>query len=253
LNVDLIEASKKTTFLFTSSEFFATLQNKSKPFQAIFILDNEKNKSDYQQRFSTSEQLIFQLANELFRYYKTEAKEDLQSGNSFESEIKETIANKIYHELKKAYQSVPATTTTITSSVDTTVTLICLTSESHRTEMEQLKKILDGIVSICEPPISAKDKSFGTVFVIQDTNYEDEIVTNLRESLNIKTIYYYGDISSKHKTALNSYNDLCFELISDLATHYKKLGSACNLINDAKTAKNMFDKSAQLYKTLSKF
>jgi hypothetical protein len=98
-----------------------------------------------------------------------------------------------------------------------------------------------------------QNEPYGTVFLILGTDYEDKTVADLRQRANVKTVYRYGDASSKYKTVITKFNDLCFELISDLAAHYNKLGSACSATQDGKTAKDMFEKAATLYHLLAKF
>ena len=93
----------------------------------------------------------------------------------------------------------------------------------------------------------------GVVFLIISTDYGHPNVGDFQQLSNVKTVYLYGQPPLNYKTDINDYNDLCFELISDLAAHYNKLGSACNAKQDPKTARYMFNKTAELYRVLAKF
>jgi len=104
--IDLKKLPNKITLFFVSSEFAATMKDKPEQTEAIFILESDKNQVDHRKQFDTGEDLIFQLADEIYRCYKKEASELLQSGDSSIAKEKEDLANRIHGELKKAYKSV---------------------------------------------------------------------------------------------------------------------------------------------------
>jgi hypothetical protein len=80
--VDLTKWTKNPTLLFVSSEFAETMQNnKPENIKAIFILEKDPKKVDNRERFATGEHLIFQLADELYRCYKNEARLFSESGD----------------------------------------------------------------------------------------------------------------------------------------------------------------------------
>ncbi|CAF1299005.1 unnamed protein product [Rotaria magnacalcarata] len=121
--LDLKHLPNKTTLFFVSSECAAGMAGELEHGEAIFILENDKNKVDYRKRFDNDEDLIFQLADEIYRCCKKESMELLESDQSSLAEEKNAVANQIHVELKKAYKSVstnetvPLNGTTILVSV----------------------------------------------------------------------------------------------------------------------------------------
>ena len=97
---------KKATILFVSSEFVATMEDEPEHIEAIFVLEKDISKVDYKKSFDNGEDLIFQLADELYRCYQQEAEKYSILGDFETAEIKRDISNKIHEELGKAYNSV---------------------------------------------------------------------------------------------------------------------------------------------------
>ena len=95
-----------TTLLFISSEAAVTMEPEPEHIDAIFILESDKDKADFRQRFDNGEDLIFQLADEIYRCYKEEARALSESGDSSRAKEREDLASRIFTDLKKAYKSV---------------------------------------------------------------------------------------------------------------------------------------------------
>jgi poly-beta-hydroxyalkanoate depolymerase len=66
----------------------------------VFILESDLNKVDQRLRFVTDEDLICQLADELYRHYVKEAQKYFHLGNVKMSNDQESLANRIYSELR---------------------------------------------------------------------------------------------------------------------------------------------------------
>jgi len=243
--INFDELPKKTTFLFTSSEFAARMGDKPERIEAVFTLEQNENKVDYRQRFDNSEDLIFELADEIYRCYKKEAKEYFESDDKSTANIKEEKANQIHPELNKAYNWVLA-------GNNSTTTLVWLQLKSHDDdeEKQKLEKFLYKIVSSfrafdCEHKCHEYlrvDKSVGTIFLIVNAGYESSVVVNLQQCNNVQAVYRYGEASSKDEIVINNYNDLCFRVLSDLFDHYNRLGFDYNSKYDAPIAKDMHTK-----------
>ena len=71
----------------------------------LFILEEDKTKVDHRERFANTEDLIFQLADELCHYYKSEATDDVGSNNPSLAKEKERIANRIHSELQAVHRN----------------------------------------------------------------------------------------------------------------------------------------------------
>ncbi|UJR11337.1 hypothetical protein I4U23_015518 [Adineta vaga] len=256
VEIDFIYLSGKITCFFASSQFVAAMTDKPK---GIFILEDDKEKIDNRQRFASGEHLVLQLADELYRSYIDEASRHLKSGNTMEASIKQEVASKIDDQLKKIHKSMSLQRDISESQMDMTVTVVWLKSKQNNSEVEGLRSILDNIVTLFQPFNNVTDCFtykrlnilYGTIFLIVDNDYDASIVANVRQFLHAKRVYCYGETSSEHEAVIDDYNDLCFELITDLASHYSKLGFACSTREDKKTAaKIMFDKASKLYKML---
>lgn len=105
--IDFNDLPKKIT-LFTNSEIATAMANKLEKLGAVFILEKDKSKVDYRQRFDNSEDFIFELADKLYQYYKKEANGYSSIGEIMLAKMSEDEANKIHSILKTAYKSVIA-------------------------------------------------------------------------------------------------------------------------------------------------
>lgn len=245
----------KPTFLYVSSQFAATMKIKPKQIEGIFILEEDKNKIDHKERFSSGIDLIFQLADEIYRCYKKEEREYFLSGHYSTAKTKEEFSSKIHDELKKVYNSmVKDNNNNIITSIDTTTTIVWLRlKEQGKIQIEKMRMLLSSCItsflafdnqSICENYL-LKNKSDGFVYLIINTDHKISTETVLP---HVKIVYYYEQ--SNNEKIINSYNDLCFQLLSDLSIYYNKLGSICSSKNDPKTSKDMFMKMYKLYNLL---
>jgi hypothetical protein len=257
VNLDLLP--RKSTLLFVSSEYAATLDSKPEQIKAIFILENDKSRADCRERFATGEQFIFHLADELYRCYQIEINEFLTVGDTSTAEIKENQANKIHVELKKAYKSIFRDNNATNTSIDTTTNIVWLRSRSDdHNEVKILENLLSDIVSSFQSFDNNIDcdnyiQKCGTVFLIIDTDHCNTAAIDSHRFPNVQVVYRYGKASSENETMIDTYDDLCFHILSDLAIHYDKLGSLCSTREDPKTARDMFMKVSKLYTILAEF
>jgi hypothetical protein len=185
--VNFDELPKKTTFLFVSSQFAATMTSKPTQIETIFILEDDKTKVDHRERFATDVDLIFQLADVIYRCYTEEARECLAFKNSSMAKRKEQLANQIHDELKKVYKSVVTGNNVITAAIDTTTTIVWLQSKlQNDMEVEKLHEFLDDVVSPFQSFVSKfdcqnylrKNEFCGAVFLMIHADYEDSVVAD---------------------------------------------------------------------------
>ncbi|CAF1399510.1 unnamed protein product [Adineta steineri] len=102
---DFDQLPNKPTFLIISSSVAAKMKNKPQQTKATFILEEDKNKVDYRERFGNGEDLIFELADAVYQCYKKEANQYSLSGDMKTAKIKEEQANQVHSNLKRAYIS----------------------------------------------------------------------------------------------------------------------------------------------------
>ena len=120
---DLDDLLKKDTFLFVSSEFATIMNGLLEQVKETFVLVNDKNQIDYQKRFDDGEDLIFELADQIYQCYKKEADLHFTFNETILGKIKIEQANQIYGILKQAYKSVIADNNHIVSpDIETTTT-----------------------------------------------------------------------------------------------------------------------------------
>ena len=259
-NFSFDNLSNKKIILFSSSQFISSITNKPEQLVKSFILDEHTDKVQQEERFDNSEDLIFQLADELYRCYKHEASDDSKSGDANLAKEKEEIANRIHSELKKAHQRFSTNVSDHDKSpISTKTALVWLEYESNNEDVgaNMQKRFGDILSSIstfkdqeecfCHVCTNEHDN---TVFLIIDGDYKDSAVVGLSNLRNVKKIYSCNRTSSTNKTSVNNHNDLYFQLTHDLIAHYNKLGSDFNARKEAEKAKEMFLKAHQLCKII---
>ncbi|UJR12027.1 hypothetical protein I4U23_016205 [Adineta vaga] len=105
-SIDYRQLPNKPTFLLVSSVFAATMNDKPKQVEGILILEENGNPVDHRTHFENGEDLIFELADEIYRCYIKEANQYSQSGGSMIAEIKKEQANQVHKNIKEAYKLV---------------------------------------------------------------------------------------------------------------------------------------------------
>ncbi|CAF2931568.1 unnamed protein product [Rotaria sp. Silwood2] len=256
------ELPKKATFLFVSSEFAATMKNKPEQVETVFILEYDKNKVDNRERFATDEDIICQLADEIYRCYEKEAREYSEYGDPSIAKIKEEQANRIHIELKKIHQRLFARNITTDTTICTITTLVWLKSKlQDDIEVEKVKNLFSkGVSSFlvfdslfdCHKDL-LEHEVVGNIFLIIDADYEESVVVDFQQLPNVKVVGRYGQSSLENEAIIDNYDDLCSRLTHDLIAHYNRLGTECSKTHDAKTAKDMFMKAHKLCNIDSEF
>ncbi|CAF1395572.1 unnamed protein product [Adineta steineri] len=94
------------------------MESEPEHIEAVFVLEDDISKVDYQHRFDNGDDLIYQLADEIYRCYQQEAEQYSILGDVKTAEIKRKVSNKIHEELDKAYNSALKRDSTITKSID---------------------------------------------------------------------------------------------------------------------------------------
>ncbi|CAF4342948.1 unnamed protein product, partial [Adineta steineri] len=121
--VDFETMPDTTILVFTTNQIISTMTNISEQQIKFFILEEDKNRVDQRERFDNCEDLMFQLADELYRYYKLEAIGYTKLGNISLAKEKEEKANRIHKELKEVHQRFSRIDTTDKSDICTTTKL----------------------------------------------------------------------------------------------------------------------------------
>jgi hypothetical protein len=253
-DIDFDALINKTILIFASSQIISSITKNLKPLTKIFILEEDKTKTNERGRFTNSEDLIFQLSDELCDYYKWEATDDSRSGDSSLAKKKEEIANRIHPELKKVQGR-------FSENEDDDKLTTCATALVWLTTMydndESITKIQNLFGNIVSSFSIFQDEQecynyMCTIecdhfaFLIIDDDYQD--VSGFQQFHNIKEIYrYVQSWANREKIAFR------LELIHDLISHYNKLAIECNERRYSKNAKDMFLKASYLSKALIEF
>ncbi|CAF1264502.1 unnamed protein product [Adineta steineri] len=197
---------------------------------------------------------MFQLADELYHYYKLEAIGDIKLGDISLAKEKEEQANQIHKELKEVHQRFFRTDTNDKSDIYTITKLIWLQSTYNTNDdMIKIQNLFENILPSCLI-FSDEEECYchictteidTIIFLIIDTIYKDSSVVGFQQLNNVKKIYFY-DQSLPRK----NFDNIYFQLIHDLISHYNKLGNECNAKKDAEKAKDMFIKAQKLCELL---
>lgn len=264
-NIDFDKMLNKTIYIFASRQSISSMTKKPIQTSFYFILEDDEDKTDQLERFSDIEDLIFQLADELYRCYKQESKDDLRSGNTSLGNDKEELANQIHSELKKVDQHNfhDDNDDDTKSSICAITTVIYLKSRyNHKDGMKKIKNLLENIVSSflifndeqeCYSHICTNDYN-SSVFIIIDNDYRDGSIVGFQRLDNVRKIYHYDPSpSSIQETSKNNHNEFSIRLAYDLISHYNQLGAEYEETKDPHNAKDMFIKARKLCEILNDF
>ncbi|CAF3337293.1 unnamed protein product [Rotaria socialis] len=260
--IDFSRWPTESVFIFTSAKFLSSIKTKSAGCK-IFLFDesNDKNHSD-QQRFSTIDELICQLADEIIQNYRRISDEYIKNNNLAKADEQIKQINRIYAELRQVNEKFSKSTSVLKKASDNIETqLICLTSKAKNDE-EDMKCIQEDFKDYFSSYVTFSDfKSFDSfladenkitdLFIIIYNNYEESTVNLVRQLSNVKYIYRYGESRNKDNNFISNQNDLRYRLASDLIDHYAKLGEQYRTNKQSKLARKMFEKARNLCVFLS--
>ncbi|CAM4915895.1 unnamed protein product [Rotaria socialis] len=248
--------SDKRILLFSTAQYASLTTESFKQKAQIFILEEDTNKVDLKQRFDNSEDLIFELADQLYRYYMLEAKEDSKQGDTYSAKEKEDLANRIHSELKKVFQNISTNIVDDKPAVNSKTTFIQLkplgdTDSIMKTMRRQYKNIVsDDFIfhdaEECFGHICTAEYSNIVFLIINIQHYEESSITGFEFLENIKHIYRYNPSSIVNDRIICNPKNLRFRFTHDLIEHYNNLGNEFNQRNNAEKAKGMFLKAQQL-------
>lgn len=246
----------KKVLLFTKSQFIGSMTRQPKQVTKLFILEEDKTKVDHRERFANTEDLIFQLADELCRYYKSEAIDDVGSNNPSLAKEKEMIANRIHSELQAVYQNLSKNENNEKPLLSTTTSIVYLKSKDHEeSDMNKAEDLFKDIVTSfatfederkCYDHLCAND-SANAIFLIIASHCQDSSVANFQRLSNIKQVYRFDQTSSSTKDLHSPDGDpFWFQLTHDLLSYYNRLGNEFSSRKEAQKAKEMFVKAHRL-------
>jgi hypothetical protein len=230
------------------------MKQKPRQLTQYFLLEETDNEINQPGRFNNSEDIIFQLADELYRCYKWESNEDSRSGNTDTAQQKEELANQIHSNLKKIHQIFSKNDN---ESISIITTIVWLKSENtNENNIQQIQNLFENIIpsfSIfnneheCHNHMVINEYNH-SVFLIIDNDYKDISVIGFKQINNVKQIHRYKQLSSTKDTI----NQFSIKLIHDLIDHYNQLGNQFEDRNDTNNAKDMFLKARHLCQILVK-
>jgi len=247
----------KTLIIFTTDEFCSMMNEKPKGLLQLYVLETETNKMDQGTRFISSDDLIFQLADDLSYYYQWEAKSDATLGYTYSAQEKEKCASNIHVILTNIHKQFSASQPPLYISP----TLIYLTSSSDNMMIKNMKELFDNIVTksllfddqhSCYQYLQNNEKS-SSIFLIVDYDYDDTVINRLKNFVCVKKVYQCKKSMMKSDTSVEQYGEWCFDLTHDLIIHYNKLATQYEKLKDYNNAKDMFLKAHQLSQLLMKF
>ncbi|CAF3373738.1 unnamed protein product [Rotaria socialis] len=201
---------------------------------------NDLNKVDQRLRFATDEDLICQLADELYRHYTKEAQKYFHLGNVKMSNDQERLANRIYSELRNVHNNIITLENNNPSFVCPKTELIWLKSKMQDyANVDQLQTYFNELVSSyssfynqddCQHYLR-NDKNIGGIFLIIDIDYNESIVTTFEHLSNVKCLYRYGQSKSETKGIITNFDAFRYQLAYNLKAHYGDFGAECRAKN----------------------
>ncbi|UJR24444.1 hypothetical protein I4U23_005820 [Adineta vaga] len=253
-DVDLRQFDDKTVFLFTSDQFIARMTEEFGENVLLFILESDPTKVDNQRRFRTGEDLICQLADELYRCYNQETSKYIPIGDIKTTENKKNVADRIHSTLRKVHETITKENNdnSLEICIETIIVWLRLYTQSNETA-DQIQSDLCEIVSsylifndldICRQYLS--DKTTSAIFLIMDGIYDESIITNFKSLNNVKRLYHYQPLTSASKPILTNFDDLRYQIAYDLIAHYTDLGTKYRANNATEQSRNMFSKAKTL-------
>ena len=251
--IDLSKWSNQSILLFTTAQYAESLKNPSKNL-IIFTLENDKTKiKDLQHQFTTIEDLINQLADEIIQKYRLEAHKYHKLDHSNTGQYLEDKANKIFRELinlhkKFTTKSIPSK---IFDTIEPKLILLLPTNEDMKSVLEYFKEFFSSYLFFdnehkCHRYIVEHENDCD-IFLIIYTNSQQSITNNFQQFSNIKQIYLYG----KSSKIFQNQNDLYYRIIYDLIGYYAKLGDKYEMNNQTKLACQCFLKGQKLCQFLT--
>ena len=261
--VDLERFTRKLTLLFTSSEYATLMKLESKQNLLIFTLESDTNKVDQRKRFATGEDLICQLADEMYRCYMKEASANAQSGDVSKAKDKENLANRIYPELHDAHHKAIVMNQKSQSVVCAKLEIIWVKKDFENDVNITLEQFdLNEIISPFKSFDNARDchhylyrnELTSAAFLIIDARYEEAIVNSFGRISNVKQLYRYHQSTASNTT--NTFTDLKrlrYKLVYDLIAYFSDAGVEYREGNQTEQAREMFVKAKKLCDILADF
>jgi len=251
-NLDFSQWSKKSITIFTTTQFASSSENLPKN-SRMFLLDIDNNNIE-QQRFASIDDLISRLVDEIIDKYRSEANEYNKLGDIKKAKEQNEQINQIYRELKQIHDK------PMKISDNITPILIWLISNT-KTNEEDTNYIQENIGKyFSEYRIFFNESEFHeciatendtNMFVIIYTEYLESIAKGLRQFLNVKYVYRYGESKTEDKEIITNQDNLRYRLIYDLIDYYGKLGEQYRTNSQTKNAREMFLKAQNLCQFLS--
>ncbi|CAF0884186.1 unnamed protein product [Rotaria sordida] len=261
---DIYQWPKSSISIFTTTQFLSPLEQKkiSKYFKT-FVLNDDKNniEQQQQQQFTTIDELICRLVDEIIQYYRSEANEFSKIGDSTKVQEQYKQINRIYRELRKIDEKLVKINSPLNKSENIEPILIWLISNTGHDEEDTEyieKNFKDNFSSYftfydsCEFHSHLLDENNITdMFIIIDSNYEESIVECVRQFPYVKYVYYYGELKTKSNNIMINRDDLYYRITSDLIDYYAKLGEKYQTNKQSKEARKIFLKAQTLCRLLA--
>ncbi|CAF1213642.1 unnamed protein product [Rotaria sp. Silwood1] len=257
---DFYQWPKRPISIFTTAQFISPLEKKIPKYLKTFVLSDSKNNTE-QQQFTTIDELICRLVDEIIQHYRFEANEFIKMENSIKAQEQYKQINRIYRELRKIDEKFSKINSSEKQSENIAPVLIWLLSNLGNDEKDSKfieEKFKDNFSSYLtfydESEFHSRlliGENVTDMFIIIYSNYEELIVQNVRELPNVRYVYYYGESKNKSDNIITDRDDLFYRLTSNLIDYYAKLGEKYQTNKQSKEARKIFLKAQKLCRLLS--
>lgn len=254
-DANFTQLPKKNTLLFASDKYLSSKPKLPTYFSKTFMLQPNRSETDQLQQFSTSEDLICQLVDEIYRCYCQEAEKYDKLGDFIISSRFERQGNRIHDEVRKAHNKVFKQESATISFKCPETRLVFLTKEGVDNQpineiLQNFDKVVDDIRTFSDENKCylhlLKHEKHCNVFMIVTDSYSAFQITGIRYLTSIKSVYFFGNSSATDKIIFAKPYDLRRQLVYDLIAHYGQLGEKCRDQNCDQQSRDMFLKARNL-------
>ncbi|CAF2517858.1 unnamed protein product [Rotaria sp. Silwood2] len=258
---DCYQWPKRPMSIFTTAQFVSSSEKKIPKYIKFFVLSDSKNNTEQQQQFTTIDELICRLVDEIIQHYRFEANEFIKMKNSIKMQEQYKQINRIYHELKNLDVKFAKNNSSSKKSENIEPILIWLLSntgydeEDTKSIAENFKDNFSSYLTFYDPSEFHSylliEENITDMFIIIYRNYEESIVECVRQFPNVKYVYYYEASKNKMDNMTTNRDDLRYRITSDLIDYYAKLGEKYQTNKKSKEARQIFLKAQKLCRLLS--
>lgn len=253
-HLNLKQIQNKCVLIFTTKQFYNPNHFSDFDVKKCFLLQDQTNQSEENEHFNNVKDLIFELADQLYRIYRQESIDDLNCSQIQKGLIKEIISKEIYIQLENLYKQFHSIEEQQQAKQ---IQLIWLKfNQENKILIKKLEEILKGRIESFVYFDNADDlfnyflltKVDYSIYLIIDNEYNEQSIAAIQQFNSIEKMYRYSTPSNKLNE--NYRNKILLDLVYDLILHYNHLANRFQETNQLNNAKQTLAKACSLTKLI---